>query len=650
MIGEVTKTKKKPKTSKVGLVGGSINEGIADTLGAPVDLVTAGLNAFGAGIEKPLGGSESIRSGLHKLGFGQVKEEYKPQTKGEEYLSSLSRGVGQAAGGLVSTAPISINAAKTLTKTSGAAKRALAQLTQGSTATPTRFVAQELMAGAGSGIGGQAARDVAPGNPWAEGAGMLVGGIAGGLPVQTAKGIKAGVDATGDAIERAGDAKRYVKAGQIAKDPDAPYVAEFAQDLADLAGKRSANAPKGRAVFTAKQVNDVIDGYMEQYGNMINRLPIKESEKTAIRTAIGQKWSITPDKLDALLDPVTDPAAKEALKQGIKKTQIAYDYTPELPRGGFGRAAANVVEGAATAGGAITGGVPGAFMGSGAGTAIKRLLRGFSADAGEAARVNSAEKLAKKAKLYRYVQDRTGPSPQPAADRAFKQHYADIVDAPKLPKTKAPDALDELVRKNIANGIEGNPAITANYASRSLGVPPEDAKRALQFIAEKHPELADDANALRLGYATFTPKGKFGRAATPLMRKFLEDDGTYQRLKQQAIDGGIEAPIVEGVRKGNQTPLQVDIGDPGIRNPEAYRATAQGNQNRVSQTLSAIQGHAALPEPSKALLSEAATTLGNTSKKADAEAVVQTALESLPDDQKALGELFLKPLLAQIKK
>ena len=88
---------------------GALNEGIADTLGAPVDLVNAGLGGldyladkiYDDGIrlssDKPLLGSESIRSGFHALGAGQLDESFAPRSTLETYTQAGVRGVGQAA-------------------------------------------------------------------------------------------------------------------------------------------------------------------------------------------------------------------------------------------------------------------------------------------------------------------------------------------------------------------------------------------------------------------------------------------------------------------------------------------------------------------------------------------------------------------------
>jgi endonuclease YncB( thermonuclease family) len=75
----------------------AMNEGLADTLGAPVDLVNSGLGLVGLPTsDKPFLGSESIRSGLHAIGIGQTGEGFAPRSDMERYAQSIARGLGQA--------------------------------------------------------------------------------------------------------------------------------------------------------------------------------------------------------------------------------------------------------------------------------------------------------------------------------------------------------------------------------------------------------------------------------------------------------------------------------------------------------------------------------------------------------------------------
>jgi hypothetical protein len=69
--------------------GTGTSEGIANMAGFPVDMVTKGLNYLGAGIEKPFGGSESIKGLLDPF-----MSDVDPQTAGQR----IGRRVGQDVG------------------------------------------------------------------------------------------------------------------------------------------------------------------------------------------------------------------------------------------------------------------------------------------------------------------------------------------------------------------------------------------------------------------------------------------------------------------------------------------------------------------------------------------------------------------------
>jgi hypothetical protein len=83
-----------PQTNLVEQVGTGTSEGIANMAGLPVDLVTKGLNLFGAGIEKPFGGSESIQGLLDPF-----MSDVDPQTAGQRVGRRVGQDVGAGAVG-----------------------------------------------------------------------------------------------------------------------------------------------------------------------------------------------------------------------------------------------------------------------------------------------------------------------------------------------------------------------------------------------------------------------------------------------------------------------------------------------------------------------------------------------------------------------
>lgn len=124
-----------------------VNEGIANTIGAPVDIVNAGLGALGVKTSpKPVLGSAMIRDAL--VNMGSIGPEV------ADAGSKFIRRVGQSVGGAV--IPIA------------------------GTATTAAQAGRMLIPAISGGIGAATANRIAPGNPWADLAGDVVGSLIGG--------------------------------------------------------------------------------------------------------------------------------------------------------------------------------------------------------------------------------------------------------------------------------------------------------------------------------------------------------------------------------------------------------------------------------------------------------------------------------------
>lgn len=137
-----------------------VNEGIADMLGTPVDLVSGGINALAGwtndiagtsipAIQDPIGGSASMR----RLLAPTIAED-QPQTTGQRY----GRRIGHEVGAAVIPAAAS-------TRGSASVGEAATRL------------APQIVSAIGGGGGAQLARDLAPDSPLAE----LVGNVAGSI-------------------------------------------------------------------------------------------------------------------------------------------------------------------------------------------------------------------------------------------------------------------------------------------------------------------------------------------------------------------------------------------------------------------------------------------------------------------------------------
>lgn len=148
------------------------NEGIANTLGLPVDLATGVVNMAAGGInkatgskipavEKPFLGSDQIKEALS--GIGAIAPRSRDRRK------QIVRRVGQ---GIGETAPFAAGTASTL----GSAVKSLAY-------------------GASSGAGGAAGQQLSPDDPTAELIGSVLGGLSPALVERTLSGMKAASEA-----------------------------------------------------------------------------------------------------------------------------------------------------------------------------------------------------------------------------------------------------------------------------------------------------------------------------------------------------------------------------------------------------------------------------------------------------------------------
>jgi hypothetical protein len=149
-----------------------LNEGIAAGIGAPVDIASMLINAGTTGVNaltgsqipqitNPIGGSQRIREGI-------LAPTIQPQT--DDPSLRATRRVAQEVG------------AWAVPGVGMAAK----------TATPIRAAVKDLPAVFGSGAGAATAQALAPGNPLAEFAGQMIGGLTpGAVSRTTSKGPKA---------------------------------------------------------------------------------------------------------------------------------------------------------------------------------------------------------------------------------------------------------------------------------------------------------------------------------------------------------------------------------------------------------------------------------------------------------------------------
>jgi hypothetical protein len=189
---------------KAGAVAAGFNTGaLADTFGAPFDLVNAGLSAVGLGTEAPFGGSESIKRLLASVSIpgygsmGYIDEQDLP--KDQRALARGGRTAGQVTGmaapGFGMAGRLSPAQALMQSPPGKSAVRSLASEMVKSTArNPGQMAAIEGASAYGAGQARMIAEDVAPGDEYVGTAAELVGGVLSPLalarkPIDAIKGF-----------------------------------------------------------------------------------------------------------------------------------------------------------------------------------------------------------------------------------------------------------------------------------------------------------------------------------------------------------------------------------------------------------------------------------------------------------------------------
>ena len=168
---------------------GFFNKALAETLGAPVDLISAGLNKVGISSpeEGAFGGSKSIRRGLANIGAPT------PDRDPEGYLENIGQVGGEVASLMVPLA----KGAQVLSKGAGTTARIAQAMNNPMKSIPGALGAAGVEGGGvvGAGIARDIAKEQEVGSGAALGlevAGGLLGGFAGSAPISRAiKGVGA---------------------------------------------------------------------------------------------------------------------------------------------------------------------------------------------------------------------------------------------------------------------------------------------------------------------------------------------------------------------------------------------------------------------------------------------------------------------------
>lgn len=164
-----------------------LNEGLANAIGAPVDLVSKGLGKIGLPqSDMPIGGSESIKGLFQMISGDSAISDAEPQTMTQRVLRRGGQEVGAAIPAIATmaaTAPAQIaGAAPTIVN---AGRNLWAEIGNAFRASPTRTVGSEAATAAVAGAGAATAAEMFPDNPTAEMIGQVVGSLGGSLAANT---------------------------------------------------------------------------------------------------------------------------------------------------------------------------------------------------------------------------------------------------------------------------------------------------------------------------------------------------------------------------------------------------------------------------------------------------------------------------------
>ena len=216
-----------------------VNQGIATSLGLPVDIVNSVLRMAGVPVsDRPIGGSASIEAGMARAGQAantpMVPEVgFAPETP-QQYMA---RGVGQALGMLNPT----ILAGRLAAAVGGpVASRVGQTIAQAPVRSPIMVPATEVAAGAGGGFGRAIAEQNYPGNEPVAMLGELAGGVTGGVVAQAPSllartpGVATAIDAAKSVLPSGARGRAAERISSLVEDPYAASRAAVAPTISDL--------------------------------------------------------------------------------------------------------------------------------------------------------------------------------------------------------------------------------------------------------------------------------------------------------------------------------------------------------------------------------------------------------------------------------
>jgi len=343
---------------------------LADSLGAPVDLMNFLVKSADVGLEKlgvpedfiqpsdaPFGGSESIKGALVAGGMGFRDEQDLPVD--QRALARGGRTVGQATGMAMpvfgAASRISPAQAAMQTVPKGSIARNLGSSMVKSTAVnPGKMAAIEGTSALGAGTFRGGAEAIAPDNEFVGMAAELIGGVAGPAPllrtgINKAKSLAEGFTPSGREDAASRKVREILEQNQfLTKDPDVDErkMSDLVKQLRGAEGSATTaqvtQDPKAREIFTAienklisdagdelktaidtqtKKAADEFNKKIRKLNNSTNPLVVKEAQ--AMRIEFSNK------KLDSMVEKAQDEAVSAVSKVLTKNKDDAIKASAE---------------------------------------------------------------------------------------------------------------------------------------------------------------------------------------------------------------------------------------------------------------------------------------------------------------------------------
>ncbi|WP_156313594.1 hypothetical protein [Erythrobacter sp. SG61-1L] len=434
---------------------------------------------------------------------------------------------------------------------------------------------------------------------------------------------------------------------------------------------------KGQHSTLLNRVSDLEASYLP--ADEISTLDLPPSLKASLKSAMARRHLLSDAEVQSLRDGTP---AGEAVADGIEKARRLRAYVSETSGSSNG-----VTKALAEALGSTAGWKAGGPLGGAIGGRLGRAA--VSRSEGRAAQ--DAIDLAANAKRFAQLPDvatameAKGPTDTGGLSRAM----AEALDAPYLAKAKA-DRLEAEGRKVAIRNARDN--VTPSGGWRGLiyertGLRPAEqdagALAALKdgaispaqfeaYLSDPSKLTAGNAgNALIDRLGSYAESGRFPRdpkwkprPLLPREAELLKELDTVDPERMTLSDGVPirDSEIPEGYvgewitpanrKRSEEIRAELErLRSPSsqVRNPLAYTATANANQQRVTDALSAVRSREGLADTDRETIATALAAIGNTSSREEAQAIATDALDRLGPEQRDYARSLLSPLVAQIR-